>query len=126
MIGLGLTLAGCGGQEDGNQTVDIQSPAAKHAAARGRIASALPGEDAFQTVCTIDRTTDAEGTVLTARLPDGGFHRFRVGQDGRIVSADGVEPTAVTVSGDRQIEVAVGGARYRLPAAPHRRRDARG
>jgi hypothetical protein len=55
--------------------------------------------------------------VLTLHNPDGGFHRLLVTKDGRgVVAADGAEPAIVRVVGEREIEVAIGGDRYRLPA----------
>ncbi|PCD04688.1 hypothetical protein COC42_03895 [Sphingomonas spermidinifaciens] len=78
---------------------------------------APPGEAEFRRTCSVDRIADDRGTLLTVRLPDGGFHRLRVGADGReIAAADGAEPAIVRSDG-RRIEVEVGGARYRLPAA---------
>lgn len=67
--------------------------------------------------CTVERTTSAEGTLLTIRQPDGGFHRLRVASDGAISSADGAELAQATPVGDGQIDVTVGNARYRLPTS---------
>ncbi len=68
-------------------------------------------------MCLVERTADAQGTVLTVRLPDGGFHRLRVAADGGgIAAADGAAPATVRSRGG-VIEVEVGGARYRLPTA---------
>ncbi|WP_232475984.1 hypothetical protein [Flavisphingomonas formosensis] len=83
----------------------------------GRISCALAGEAEFKPVCDIERSTDEGGIVLTVHHPDGGFRRLRVMKDGRgVVAADGALPARVTLSGDRQIEVAIAGDRYRLPA----------
>lgn len=63
--------------------------------------------------CLIERN----GHILTIRHPDGGFRRFRLLADGRgLEAADGAERASVQISGRRQIEVATGGERYRLPA----------
>jgi len=49
--------------------------------------------------------------------PDGGFRRLLVVKGGRgVVAADGAEPAKVTIVADHQIEVAIGGDRFRLPA----------
>lgn len=118
---LGLFLAACGGGgADGTRQA---VPGAEVAAAPkpgepdGRILCAPPGEAEFRRMCAVERADDAGGTILTVRLPDGGFHRLRVGADGRdIAAADGAAPAVVRMSGNA-IEVEVGGARYRLPSA---------
>jgi hypothetical protein len=78
---------------------------------------AAPGSTEFAPVCTIDRTETPNGTILTLRRPDGGFHRLLITRDGRgVIAADGAEPAKVTPLAADRIEVEVGGARYRLPA----------
>ncbi|MCI4589282.1 hypothetical protein MOK15_04100 [Sphingobium sp. BYY-5] len=63
--------------------------------------------------CLVER----RGDTLTIRHPDGGFRRFRVLADGRgLESADGAEPATLSITGKRQIDVAAGDDRYRLPA----------
>ena len=82
-----------------------------------RIPCAIGGAAAFETNCTIERERTAEGLILTVHHPDGGFHRLRVTTDGRgVIAADGAQQAAVSVVGDGGIEVAIGDARYRLPA----------
>ena len=67
--------------------------------------------------CTVERSTDRDGMVLTIREPDGGFRRLRVTRDGRgVVAADGAEPARVSVRDATSIDVAIGTDRYRLPA----------
>ena len=66
--------------------------------------------------CSVERTMSADGTLLTIRQPDGGFHRLRVASDGVIRSADGAELAQATPVGDGRIDVTVGNVRYRLPA----------
>ncbi|MDG5487358.1 hypothetical protein NYR55_01775 [Sphingomonas sp. BGYR3] len=115
-IGLLLMLAGCGGGElqPGNAAQDQPDP---EQAANG-IECAPPGETAFSRQCLLDRKQDDGGVVLTARLPDGGFHRFRLVQDGRtLAAADGAEPARVTPASNGDQEVAIGNARYRIPAS---------
>ncbi|RHW17244.1 hypothetical protein D1610_11925 [Sphingomonas gilva] len=106
-----LLLAACG---EGAADPNAIAPASDDA---GEIECAAPGDAEFARVCTLDRMQSDEGLILTVRRPDGGFHRLLVTTDGRgVVSADGAEPATVSVIGDNRIEVAVGGARYRLPA----------
>jgi hypothetical protein len=116
---LGLLLAGCGG-EGSDRAPDPGNPIAaapKPGEPDGRIFCAPPGEAELRRMCAAERTEDARGTVLTVRLPDSGFHRLRVSADGRdIAAADGAAPAIVRTNG-KVIEVEVGGARYRLPAA---------
>lgn len=83
----------------------------------GRIVCAPAGNAAFSRQCTLDRVQSAEGLILTVHKPDGGFHRLLVVKDGRgVVPADGAEAAKVTIVADHQIEVAIGGDRFRLPA----------
>lgn len=86
-------------------------------AADDEIACRPTGATDFERVCAVDRMTGAEGLVLTVHHPDGAFRRLLVARDGRgVVAADGAEQAIVTPIGDREIEVALGGDRYRLPA----------
>lgn len=88
-----------------------------YAEAEGKIACAPAGSDVFTRSCSVDRVQSQDGLFLTLRQPEGGFHRLLVTKDGRgVVAADGAEPALVTVVGPDVIEVALGGARYRLPA----------
>lgn len=83
----------------------------------GRIVCAVAGSEALSRSCTLDRIQSAQGLVLTVHNPDGGFHRLLAVKDGRgLVAADGAEAAKVTVVGNGEIEVAIGGDRYRLPA----------
>ena len=82
-----------------------------------RVECALAGAEAFEPVCTVERTVAPDGLTLTVRGPSGTFRRLLVTKDGRgVVSADGAEPAAVTPVAGNRIEVAVAGDRYRLPA----------
>ncbi len=95
---------------------DARAQAARDAA-EGRIPCALGGGDDFTTRCTIDRAQTQDGLMLTVRHPDGGFHRLRVTRDGRgVIAADGAQAATVTIIDKDAIEVAIDGARYRLPA----------
>ena len=85
--------------------------------AEGNIECMPPGRDRFTRMCAIDRTQTQDGLYLTIRHPDGGFRRLLVTTDGRgVVAADGAETAVVTPLGPTEIEVALGGGRYRLPA----------
>ena len=83
----------------------------------GRIACKPVGAADFAPVCAVERTAAADGLILVLHHPDGAFRRLLVTKDGRgVIAADGAERAVVTVAGDHQIEVALGGDRYRLPA----------
>ena len=83
----------------------------------GRILCAQGEGSDFARTCTVDREQGEDGLILTVRHPDGAFHRLLVTRDGRgVVAADGAETAQVTLRGAGEIEVALGGDRYRLPA----------
>ena len=108
-----VPLAACHGGAAGGNDATSGGPTA-HAE---RIACQPAGAESFSDACTVDRSTDDRGLILTLRNPDGGFHRVRVTRDGRgVIAADGAEGARVTMLGADQIEVAVAGDRYRLPA----------
>lgn len=89
----------------------------KIAEAAGKIECAPPGADTFAYACAIDMVHSQDGLFLTLRHPDGGFRRLLVTRDGRgVTAADGAEQTVVSTLAPDLIEVAIGGARYRLPA----------
>ena len=113
-----LALAACDVKPVDKATVARAEAARKAiAAAEGRIECAPPGASSFGYVCGIDRRETQDGLFLTLRHPDGGFHRLLVTSDGRgVIAADGAEQAQVTPLGKDLIEVALGGARYRLPA----------
>lgn len=116
MFGLGLALASCG---QGDRAGEQQS-GAKITHARAPESGGIPcarGEGALAPDCTIDRTPTQDGVILTIHHPDGGFRRLKIARDGRgVIAADGAQPAKVTVTGAHEIEVAIGGDRYRLPA----------
>jgi hypothetical protein len=87
------------------------------ARAEGKIVCAPTAAAEFAAVCALDRVESQDGLFLTLRHPDGGFRRLLVTRDGRgVISADGAEPAVVTPLAANLIEVALGEARYRLPA----------
>ncbi len=112
-----LLLAGCDPTPDPAVLANVEAEQRAAADDAGRIECASDAAAAFTADCTIERTADGDDTILTLRQPNGGFHRLRITRDGRgVVAADGSEAAKVTVIGDSRIEVAIGGARYRLPA----------
>lgn len=75
------------------------------------------GDEPLRRGCTVDRTQDDRGLILTIRHGDGGFHRLLVTRDGRgVVAADGAEQARVAIVDPQSIEVKIGTDRYRLPA----------
>ncbi len=122
-VAASLVLAACSGAPQapagsGNSDFDnALAQAGSDADDDGRIVCAPAGNAAFSRQCTLDRVQSAEGLVLTVHKPDGGFHRLLVVKDGRgVVAADGAEAAKVTIVENNQIEVAIGGDRFRLPA----------
>ena len=113
-----LALAGCSeAAPDAAVIANVEREAAATAEDDGRVLCALKGARDFQRVCTVDRAESEAGLVLTVRHPDGAFRRLLVTKDGRgVIAADGAEAASVSVVGDRSIEVALAGDRYRLPA----------
>ena len=106
-----VATSGC----DRKPSIEAEQRAA--AVDSAQIVCARRGSDDFARLCAIDRTTTAEGLVLTLRHPDGAFHRLLVTGDGRgVVAADGAQVAHVTLRGRDEIEVELAGDRYRLPA----------
>lgn len=113
-----LTLGACGESKTDHATLArVEAEQKTRQDDSGTIACAQRGTQAFTRTCTVERADGANGLVLTVRHPDGAFHRFLVTKDGRgVIAADGAERAVVTVIGTGEIEVALGGDRYRLPA----------
>ncbi|MES2445163.1 MAG: hypothetical protein V4574_20245 [Pseudomonadota bacterium] len=113
-----LLLTACDAKlADKATAAKAQASARAIAEAEGKVECAVPGAKAFAYACAIDRTQTQDGLYLTLRHPDGGFRRLLVTNDGRgVVAADGAETAEVTPLAPDLIEVALGGARYRLPA----------
>jgi hypothetical protein len=111
---LSLPLAACGpGKPSSTQLAAEQT---KESANDFRIPCARRTA-ALETVCTIEQTKGETGTILTIRHPNGAFRRLLVTDDGRgVVAADGAEVAKVGLIESNGIEVAIGDARYRLPA----------
>lgn len=115
---LSLLLAGCGDANPEQARVEAIAAAERAAAdAADAVPCARAGEPRVERRCLVERTQGAGGLILTLRHPDGAFRRLQVTGDGHgVIAADGAEPARVTVVGANQIEVTVGGDRYRLPA----------
>ena len=112
IVALLLLAAGCGDADEARRTA-----LAKAAEEAGKVECATEGAKDFAPVCTVERTSSADGLVLTIRSPTGGFRRLLVTSDGRgVVAADGADPANVTLVDGGRIEVAVAGDRYLLPA----------
>lgn len=117
-LGAALLLAACG-EPRTDQAVLAKVEAEQRAArdAKGEIICAREGSRDFARTCTVDRVDSEAGLMLTLRHPDGAFRRLLVTRDGRgVVAADGAEKAVVKVIGTGEIEVTLGGDRYRLPA----------
>ncbi len=111
-----LLLTACDRRPGPDVLANVEAGQRAAAADAGRIDCAT-GAAPIAAACTIERTADGTDTILTLRQPDGGFHRLRITRDGRgVVAADGAEAARVTVLSNDRIEVAIGDARYRLPA----------
>lgn len=117
---LAASLAACSQSPTANQSTlaEAEAQARSEAADDGKIDCMLVGGAAFLRACEIERGRDDDGAmILTIRHPDGGFRRLLIANDGRgVLAADGAEQAVVTTISPREIEVALGGNRYRLPA----------
>jgi len=83
----------------------------------GNVECATGDAATFSRSCSLDQTETARGLVLTVHHGDGGFRRLLVTKDGRgVVPADGAAGAHVSIIGTNEIEVAIDGDRYRLPA----------
>jgi hypothetical protein len=120
-----LALAGCGLAEqysDDNKSNNealaaVEQSVQKEAVDDGKIACAVSGATAFARVCQIEQSQTEAGLLLTIRHPDGGFRKFQVVKDGRgVIAADGADTAKVTPLAAKEIEVALSGDRYRIPA----------
>jgi hypothetical protein len=99
-----LLLVGCGSEP----------PSTGSAEADDRIDCRIGASTGFERHCRIEQ---GEADVIVIRKPDGGFRRLRFVDDGRgVVAADGAEPAIVTIIAAGEIDVAIGGDNFRLPA----------
>lgn len=118
---LPLVLAACDGTTPiaapTGASLPAQPVASEAVDEANRIACAIAPATVFARTCIIENANDATGRLLTIRHPDGGFRRFRITTDGRgVITADGAEPAAIAVTRNNEIEVSIGGDRYRFPA----------
>lgn len=98
----GMALAACGSESAPQQPL---------------IACQPKGAPAYTRDCTVERSDGPDGVTLILRNADGGFRRLLTTGDGKgVIAADGAEAAIVRMSGKGEIEVMVGGDRYRLPA----------
>lgn len=113
-----FSLAACGEQRTDHATLaKVEAEQRRARDDSGNIVCARHGSNDFARTCTVDRSETDAGLILTVRHPDGAFHRLLVTKDGRgVVAADGAETAVVTIIANGEIEVALGGDRYRLPA----------
>ncbi len=120
-----LMLTGCGladdfggGGKSNNEALEaVEQAVSKEAVDDGKIACAVSGAKEFARVCQIEQTQTEAGLLLTVRHPDGGFRKLQVVKDGRgVIAADGADVAKVTPLGAKEIEVALSGDRYRIPA----------
>lgn len=103
-----LLLASCsGGEPDGAEpAVDDSS----------LISCAIGSATEFTRNCSVERAVENGVLTLVVHHEDGGFRRLTVMNDGSgVTAADGADQATITVF-DGEIEVAVGGDRYLLPA----------
>lgn len=109
-----VLLAACSGPDLGDTATPAPKPTA--AAADDTIDCAVGGAADFQRNCKVDEA-ETDGTkILVVHHPDGGFRRFELLTDGHgVATADGAEEAQTSVV-NGQLEVAVGGDRYRFPA----------
>jgi hypothetical protein len=120
-----LALAGCGLAEqysDDNKSNNealaaVEQTVQQAAVDDGKIACAVSGATVFARVCQIEQSQTEAGLLLTVRHPDGGFRKLQVVKDGRgVIAADGADIAKVTPLAAKEIEVALSGDRYRIPA----------
>ncbi|WP_294314131.1 hypothetical protein [uncultured Sphingomonas sp.] len=115
-----LLLAACGDRSAGtanNRPLTNAESDQRRAADDGDLILCAHGSDALRRTCTVERTREDRGLILTVRHDDGGFHRLRVTQDARgVIAADGAQVARVSIIDPQSIEVAIGSDRYRLPA----------
>jgi hypothetical protein len=103
-------LAACSRQESAGEAPDAsREPSAA-------VECAVNGALGFTPDCTAERLSVDGTPVLVVRHADGGFRRFEVMPEGRLVAADGTLEPAVLRSGD-WLEVTIGSDRYRLDPA---------
>ena len=74
------------------------------------------GNAEFENAFAAADTQAADDGRIVCAPAGSGFHRLLVKPGYGVVAADGAEKAKVIIIGDGQIEVAIGGDRFRLPA----------
>jgi hypothetical protein len=119
---LAVLLASCSAEpsEKGDPRIvaDVAEQVAVAADSDALILCTSAREDGFARNCTVERSYDASGQMLTIRAPDGGFRRLREDRDGGWQAADGAERVAVRLVAEGLVEIAIGDMRYRLAERP--------
>lgn len=118
---LGVAIICCAliacGKSKTDSLEKAEKSAEKQATQDGKIECALAGGKDYARTCETERISNATGTILVIRHPDGGFRRFNILTDGRgLAPAQGFDETKITVMSDGLIELSSGDDRYRLPA----------
>ncbi len=113
-----LSLVACHHQPASDATLaQVQRGTAPEARATDTRIPCATGTAPLAPACTFSREKTPAGLVVTIQRADGGFRRLLVTRDGRgVIAADGAQSARVSVVGADQIEVTLGGDRYRLPA----------
>lgn len=84
---------------------------------KANLIACATGDAQLAKTCSVDLARGPDGTIVTVRNPDGGFHRLLITTDGRgVIAADGAQAARVTPLDANTIEVAIGPDRYRIPA----------
>jgi hypothetical protein len=112
-----LLVTACGGPPEGVESANVQEAlTGTPTEAPTEYVECAVGAENYAPACTIERAAADDGTVLTIRHPDGGFHRLRLSADGQdVAAADGALPAKILARAESAIDVAIGDARYRLP-----------
>jgi hypothetical protein len=106
VLGLALLAACSGDVPEGDAPVDEGS----------LIACAIGSATEFTRNCSVERAVVDGVLTLVINHEDGGFRRLTVMDDGSgVTAADGADQATITVF-DGEIEVAIDGDRYLLPA----------
>ena len=118
-LGLLAVLTACGSAETESEDGSAGPAAGSNAAEQASVIDCAVGEGSgMGPDCTVETSQVDGDTILTISNPDGGFRRFRILPDGAgLESLTGADEAEQTLDGD-VLEIAVGGDRYRLPAAP--------
>jgi hypothetical protein len=115
VLGLALTLSGCGDKPKEVPKTEAQV-AAQVEENQNLIPCAVDGAAALAKMCTYETANGEQGLTIIVRHAEGGFRRFLVTNDGNVLAADGAGQAGFTMVGADHIEVTLDGDRYQLPA----------